>query len=114
MQRGSLIKSTAICLLIVVVSFLIVAVHYYFYLIPRSFEASGYPKEIPPHGIAYMYAVAFFYGPTSSFIGTAFDRLPYGGLLVSFASVFTATTIQNLLLWFGGKFVLERWRARKT
>ena len=61
-----------------------------------------------------MHTLAFVYGPMTELIAPAYDRLPVKGLLVSFASITTAVTIQNLLLWFGGKFLLEKWRATQT
>ena len=68
---------------------------------------------MPAIGRAYIEIIAFVYGPISSVVAKAYDRLPWMGWLVSFASITTAVTIQNLLFWFGGKWLLEVLKAKK-
>ena len=101
-------------LAIAVVSFFLVVAFFYFRFIPNHFEPSGLPREVPVIGVLYMGAINFAYGPMSILVATAFDRLPVMGAAISFASIFTAVTLQNLLAWFGGKFLIEGLRNRSV
>jgi hypothetical protein len=95
------------CFGVVLVSLAMVVVYFYVSAIPRHFEPSGYPRELPAIGRAYMEIIAFVYGPVSSVVGMAYDRLPVMGWVTSFASITTAVTLQNLLFWFGGRLLLR-------
>ena len=114
MERGSPTRSLLGVLSVAAVSFLSVVVLFYFQLIPNHFEPSGYPREVPAIGIAYIRAMLFVYGPMAALVATAFDRLPVMGLGIAFASILTSVTLQNLLMWFGGKFLIERLRNRRV
>lgn len=113
MQRGTFIRPVLATLGVAGVSVFLVIVLFQVSAIPRNFGPSGHPLEMPAIGRAYIDFIAFVYGPISSIVAKAFDRLPWMGWLVSFASITTAVSLQNLLLWFGGKWALETWRARK-
>jgi len=95
---------------VVSLSLAVVIALFYFTSITQTFEPSGLPREMPAIGVAYVKTVVFIYGPMSSLVATAFDRLPVMGLLVSFGSILSAVTLQNLLMWFGGKLLVERLR----
>lgn len=109
MDRGSFVKSSLTCVGVIAVSIALVVVLFSLYFRTLNYDT----REMSPLGGAYLGAFEFVYGPMTRLVWPAFERLRVAGWGVEFLVATTAVTLQNLLVWFIGKAIIEklgRWR----